>query len=104
MEGSSSCMTPQLSTCSRVATIIAVLWDVRVHPDARGRGVGRALIQRVEERAEARACSELKVETQNVNVPACRFYERCGFELRHAVAGAYPELPDEVMFLWYKRI
>jgi hypothetical protein len=39
-----------------------------------------------------------------VNVPACRFYERCGFELRHAVAGAYPELPDEVMFLWYKRI
>ena len=97
-------MTPPAIDMLEGRDDIAVLWDVRVHPDARGRGVGRALIQRVEEWAEARACSELKVETQNVNMPACRFYERCGFELRHAVAGAYPELPDEVMFLWYKRI
>ena len=83
---------------------VAVLWDVRVHPDARGGGVGRALVRRVEDWAGAKACRELKVETQNVNVPACRFYQSCGFELRHAEAGAYPELPDEVMLLWYKRI
>ena len=83
---------------------LAVLWDLRVHPDVRGGGVGRALIQRVEDWAGAKGCRQLKVETQNVNVPACRFYESCGFELRHAEAGAYPELPDEVMLLWYKHI
>ena len=52
---------------------LAVLWDLRVAPDARGRGVGTALFEAAAEWAATRGCRQFKVETQNVNVPACRF-------------------------------
>jgi hypothetical protein len=44
----------------------------------------------------------MKVETQDINVPACRFYAKHGFALRAADCFAYPTLPDETMLLWYK--
>jgi GNAT superfamily N-acetyltransferase len=83
---------------------LAVLWDIRVSTEARGRGVGVALFRAVEEWARFRVCRELKVETQNINAPACRFYERQGCVLRGVNPGAYPGLPDEVQFLWFKRL
>jgi GNAT superfamily N-acetyltransferase len=50
---------------------LAVLWDIRVARDARGKGVGSALFQRVEAWAQTHGCRQLKVETQNINVRAC---------------------------------
>ena len=44
----------------------------------------------------------MKVETQNVNAGACAFYERHGFELSAVDPAAYPELPDEIQFLFRK--
>ena len=83
---------------------LAVLWDIRVHPDARGQGLGRALFQRAVTFAHECNCSQLKIETQNVNVRACRFYAAQGCRLgaihRYAYAGE-PEVADEVMLLWY---
>jgi GNAT superfamily N-acetyltransferase len=81
---------------------LAVLWDIRVSPEARGRGVGRALFSAAEAWARARGCRELKVETQNVNVPACRFYQRQGCVLGAVNRRAYPGLPGEIQLLWYK--
>ncbi|HEX8693719.1 MAG TPA: GNAT family N-acetyltransferase [Longimicrobium sp.] len=81
---------------------LAVLWDIRVAPDARGRGVGTALFRAAEAWAAARGCRWLKVETQNVNVPACRFYARRGCVLGAIHRFAYPGLPDEVQLLWYR--
>ncbi|HEV7588223.1 MAG TPA: GNAT family N-acetyltransferase, partial [Longimicrobium sp.] len=49
---------------------LAVLWDLRVAPDARGQGVGSALFRAAEAWAGARGCTEMKIETQNINVPA----------------------------------
>lgn len=83
---------------------LAVLWDIRVAPEARGRGVGSALFRAAEAQAGARGCRQLKVETQNVNVPACRFYERHGCELRAVNRFAYPQLPGEIQLLWYKEL
>jgi GNAT superfamily N-acetyltransferase len=83
-------------------TDLAVLWDIRVAPEARGRGVGASLFRAAEARAAARGCLRLKIETQNINVPACRFYARQGCELRAANRFAYPEFPDEIQLLWYK--
>jgi GNAT superfamily N-acetyltransferase len=80
---------------------LSVLWDIRVAPDARGRGVGSALFERVEAWALAQRCRQLRVETQNINVPACGFYARHGCELR-AAHPAYPDLPNEIQLLWYK--
>jgi GNAT superfamily N-acetyltransferase len=81
---------------------LAVLWDIRVAPAFRGGGIGRALFEAAEAWARARGCVELKVETQNINVPACRFYETLGCQLRLVRTNAYPECPEEAQFLWYK--
>lgn len=81
---------------------LAVLWDIRVSPAARGAGVGSALFRAAEAWAAARGCRQLKIETQNINVPACRFYARRGCVLGVINRFAYRELPDEVQLLWYK--
>lgn len=83
---------------------LAVLWDLRVHPGSRRQGVGAALFRAAAKWAAARGCSELKVETQNINVAACRFYARQGCVLRTAHADAYSECPDEIQLLWYKAL
>lgn len=82
---------------------LAVLWDLRVAPEWRGKGIGAALFRAAESWAQRRGKVELKVETQNVNAAACRFYERMGCELRAVDRLAYPSLPHEVQYLWYKR-
>jgi ribosomal protein S18 acetylase RimI-like enzyme len=83
---------------------IAVLWDLRVAPDCRGQGVGSRLFQAAEAWAVARGCRHLKVETQNVNVAACRFYARQGCRLGEIHRFAYPALPEETQMLWYKEL
>lgn len=83
---------------------LALLWDIRVASAMRGRGVGAALTGAVEAWSAAHGAEWLEVETQNVNVPACRFYERMGFVLREVHPGAYPNLPEEVQLIWYKRV
>jgi ribosomal protein S18 acetylase RimI-like enzyme len=81
---------------------LAILWDIRVSPEVRGQGIGSALFRAAEVRAGAEGCRQLKVETQNINVAACRFYARRGCVLRAANQMAYAEFPDEVQLLWYK--
>ena len=83
---------------------VALLWDIRVVPDARGHGVGTALVADVAAWAASQEATWLEVETQDINVPACRFYARNGFALRAVNRGAYPELPDETQLLWYRRL
>ena len=83
---------------------IAAIWDIRVRPEERGQGVGTALMRAAEGWARAMGCSELMVETQNINVGACRLYERSGFQLREADAEAYPDFPDETQLIWTKHL
>lgn len=83
---------------------LAVLWDIRVVPASRGQGIGRALFEAAEAWALGRGCHELKVETQNINVPACRFYAALGCQLRVVRDDAYPQCPGETQFLWYKAL
>jgi GNAT superfamily N-acetyltransferase len=83
---------------------LAVLWDIRVDAPARGRGVGAALFEAAAAWARASGCRRLKAETQNLNVPACRFYARQGCILGAANRQAYPAFPDEIQLLWYKNL
>jgi GNAT superfamily N-acetyltransferase len=80
---------------------LAVLWDLRVDPIWRGCGVGSALFARAGAWARAKGCRRLKIETQNVNVPACRFYAKLGCELAGIRRWAYAGLLDEAQLLWY---
>src|SRR5579863_1429186 len=83
---------------------VAVLWDLRVHPTSRGMGVGGALFKAAENWARARGCRQMKVETQDVNVPACRLYAKEGCRLESVEHGAYRELPSEVRLIWAKSL
>jgi GNAT superfamily N-acetyltransferase len=85
-------------------TDLAVLWDLRVHPTHRGNGVGRALFAAVERWATERGCRELKIETQSINVAACRFYARMGSTLGAIDRFAYATAgyPDETQLIWRK--
>ena len=83
---------------------LAVLWDLRVHPDARGRGIGTALFKHATDWARENGCRQLKVETSNVDVPACKFYAKQGCVLGAIHRFAYANCPDtthETMLLWY---
>lgn len=59
----------------------AVIWHLYVAPECRGRGVGRQLLSSVEAFAQERGARCLWLETQNVNLPAVRFYLHAGFTL-----------------------
>ena len=83
---------------------IAVLWDIRVSPRERGEGIGSALFRAAGDWAGARGVRWLKIETQNVNVPACRFYQKMGCTLGAIDRFAYPGLPAEVRLLWWKAL
>lgn len=81
---------------------LAALWDIRIHPEYRGAGI--ALFKHIACWSRGRGCRQMKVETQNVNVPACRFYRQMGChlgEIRGFAYAAHPALAHEVMLNWY---
>jgi GNAT superfamily N-acetyltransferase len=80
---------------------LAVLWDIRVMPEMRGHGVGAALFRAAAAWARARPARWMKIETQNINVGACRFYAAMGCELGAVLRHAYPDHPREVQLFWY---
>ncbi len=83
---------------------LASLWDLRVHPDHRGRGVGRCLIEGSETWARRADCISMKIETQNVNVRACELYVRCGYVLRSMDRFAYEDAPEETQLIFMKEL
>lgn len=73
-----------------------LLWFLYVDRPDRGRGIGRLLLERVEEHGRAIGATHVWLETSNVNLPGVRFYERLGYTLCGADAlyyGAY--MPGE---------
>lgn len=82
---------------------LAVLWDIRVHPQYRGKGIGKSLFQYAANWARQKGYGQLGVETDSHNVAACRFYQAMGCRLgaihRFGYA-AIPKLKDVAMLLW----
>jgi GNAT superfamily N-acetyltransferase len=76
----------------------------RVSPRERGRGTGSALFRGAGDWAEALGCRCLKIETQNVNVPAGRFYQTPGCTLGAVDRFAYRGQPAEVRLLRRKTL
>lgn len=61
-----------------------------VSPEARGKGVGSALIRQIEDQARDEGLSVLNLETGDELTAACRLYERHGFT-RCGPFGAYED-------------
>jgi ribosomal protein S18 acetylase RimI-like enzyme len=89
---------------------VAVLWGIsgcrRGNGVAAGtgEGIGLALFRAAGDWAGARGVRWLKIETQNVNVPACRFYQKMGCTLGAIDRFAYPSQPAEARLLWWKAL
>ncbi|MDA5095429.1 GNAT family N-acetyltransferase [Aliiroseovarius sp. KMU-50] len=66
-----------------------------VSPDARGKGVGEALLAQIEATARAVGHDALKLETGNVLHAAHRLYQRAGFTLCGPF-GDYPEAASSI--------
>ncbi len=70
----------------------------------RRRGVGRALMQKAIDWAREKNLPGIMLETQDVNAPACRFYENFGFKLCGFDSQLYKGLnpdTDEIALYWY---
>jgi len=83
---------------------LSVLWDIRIHPEARKQGIGKKLFAHAVDWSRQRGCARMKIETQNINVPACRFYAAQGCQLGDIRRFAYldePSVADEVQLNWY---
>ena len=57
------------------------LWHLYVAPDARGQGIGRALVEAAVAAARAAGTRCVWLETSNLASPAITFYRRVGFAL-----------------------
>jgi GNAT superfamily N-acetyltransferase len=60
-----------------------ILNDLYVVPEVRKMGVGRALMERARELAEATRANSLTLETASDNVPSQRLYESLGWKRDH---------------------
>lgn len=81
---------------------ITVLWDIRVAPEYKGKGIGSRLFSHAVEWSKQRKCKYIKIETQNNNVAACKFYAKQGAILGEINEQAYhDEVEDEAMLIWY---
>lgn len=82
-----------------------VLWFLYIAPAWRRRGVGRALLERVEAHGREVGATHVWIETSNVNVPGVAAYERLGY----ALAGVDPlyygsYMPGEAAIYLAKRL
>ena len=67
-------------------------WEVKntaVVPEARGRGIGRLMLQRAVDEARAAGVRRVVLATAAADVGALRFYQRCGFRMTRIVPDAF---------------
>lgn len=82
----------------------AYINDIRVKEEFRGKGIGKALMQKAIEWAKQNSCVGVEVETQDVNVKACLFYKKLGFLLGGFNSFRYKSFENEkneIALNWY---
>ena len=81
--------------------------DIAVDARSRRTGVGRALMDQTVAWTIRLGLPGLRAETQNKNVPACKFYEASGFRLGGFDRDLYRGLDlgtREVALFWYRHL
>ena len=58
---------------------VAEIRRMRVHPNFQRQGLGRLLLKRLEERAQALGCQTIRLDTTDQQTAARRLYERSGY-------------------------
>ena len=68
------------------------LEDVVVHAGLRNKGLGKRIVERINEMAKARGCYKILVDCSQENIP---FYEACGYKLKDAQMARYFDVNEE---------
>ena len=68
---------------SRHGATRALIEGVRTHADARGRGIGEAMMQHAIAMAKQRGCALVQLTSDKSRTRAHQFYERLGFKKSH---------------------
>ena len=71
----------------------AFIEDLDVKRAFRRQGVGTALMERAKRWARERGLGGLALETQDTNLIACRFYQKCGLEIGAVNTMLYKNMP-----------
>lgn len=84
----------------------AYVEELYVSESARGQEIGRRLVKRAEDWAAERRLKGLMLETQDLNLAACRFYAKTGFQIGGVdtllYEGLGTELAEKRAIFWYK--
>jgi GNAT superfamily N-acetyltransferase len=72
-------VTLLFSVSTALGSRVALLEDMIVSPDLRGKGIGTILVRHATEYVAARGFGRITLLTDGDNDGAHRFYERCGF-------------------------
>ncbi|MGI5898761.1 MAG: GNAT family N-acetyltransferase [Christensenellales bacterium] len=83
---------------------LAVLWDIRVEEAYKQMGIGQALFDMAVNWCRSQGLRQMKIECQNNNVPACKFYRKQGAVLMAVDECAYfgnPKYRHEAQLIWY---
>ncbi len=73
---------------------VARLYSLATQPEARGRGIGSALLDAIETAVRQRGCRALRLEVRSDNATAIALYERHGFRGIGSHAGYYEDGAD----------
>jgi ribosomal protein S18 acetylase RimI-like enzyme len=85
----------------RKGSTLARLYSIATKPEARGKGVGSALIDGAERAARSHRCHALRLEVRADNLAAIRLYERLGYRC----IGQYPAYYQDGADAWrYEKI
>lgn len=86
---------------------VAWIWNIMLDIGVRGQGLGQELIYQCIAWAKMKNLRAVMLETQTNNVPACKFYQRMGFELAGINDAFYTNRDierDEVALFWSYRL
>jgi ribosomal protein S18 acetylase RimI-like enzyme len=78
-----------------------IVWQVAVHEDLQGLGIGTALIQACEARARARDCREIALSVELDNPRARALYERLGYVAFDERDTGWPVIDESGAETWY---
>ncbi|NVB81841.1 MAG: ribosomal protein S18-alanine N-acetyltransferase [Kofleriaceae bacterium] len=72
---------------------------IATHPDFRGQGVARAVLDHVLDVAKKTGCSLATLEVRRSNRPAIALYERAGFKTVHVRARYYQDDGEDALVM-----
>jgi ribosomal-protein-alanine N-acetyltransferase len=78
----------------------AHITNIAVHPDLRGQGLGRRLLDQLLDRAKERGAECATLEVRAGNTPAIQLYERLGFVTAGRRKGYYPDNKEDALVMW----